>query len=106
MYKIKWKGTNTQQNLWWQEEANTYKDLWDVLEEREIVHYEQYERYLSNITGINPDDLKTDEEYYKWIESYDLSEEEWKDLIKSCDGNAYYQWFYEWNEEIKEYEEV
>lgn len=112
MYKIKWKGCNTAQNIWWNKKANSYKELWDLLLIRNLVHDDKYEKCLLDKYEVNESDFYDtdgeylDDKYNEFMTTHELEEDEYKELIKSCDGNAYYQWFWEWNEELCDYVEV
>lgn len=111
MLKIKWVGRNTAMNIKWEAEADSYRDLWYELLEKRVVHDDEYDRYVFNKEGVTEDDFKIDndwdtDKYDEFMSDVMLDEDEWKDLIESCDGNAYYQYFYEFNEETQKYEEV
>lgn len=112
MRKIKWSGCNTSKNIWWNKKADSYKELWDLLLIRNLVHNEDYDKYLFYKYGVTESDFYDtdgewlDDKYFEFVNTHWLEEDEYKELIKSCDGNAYYQWFWEWNEELSDYVEV
>lgn len=112
MRKIKWRGCNTAQNIWWNKKADSYKELWDLLLIRNLVCDEDYVEYLFNKYKVaecdfyDTDGEWLEDKYNEFMNKHWLEEDEYKELIKSCDGNAYYQWFWEWNEELSDYVEV
>ena len=106
---IKWRGQNTQRNITWTEEANTYKELYYKLIDKNIISVEDYfpdEEYRLNKVGLRSRDFDGDiaEEYkydfQEWYEDVtkdvpEITEEEYSLIIKGEKGNAYYQEFEE-----------
>lgn len=110
MYMIKWHGKNTWGNIHWYEEANTYKELYFKLIDRDIISTVDYfpdEEYMLNKVGLSTNSFDNDavaEEYeydfMNWFNDVtagvpDLTEEEYRAIIKEQKGNAYYQEFEE-----------
>ena len=109
LYKIKWVGKNTSMNITWTEYADTYKELFNILIDKNMIHYENYERYIYNKYNVCEEDFYNEdgnfmENKYNELMEKVITEEEYKELIYISNGNAYYQTFYEWNEDTKEYE--
>lgn len=87
--KIKWTGSNTERNQHWKAEANTYRELFNLLENEGITHWEDLENLQLKNAGVKEDDL-TQAELDEIINA-DITEEEYKGLILASDGVAYYQ---------------
>ena len=81
---IKWTGTDTAKRVKWEAEAETYKELAEKLNERDLIpslYDEQGQAWLEQWhTTIDP------EEAYET-----MTEDDWKGFISDSNGMAYYQ---------------
>ena len=81
---IKWTGTDTAKRVTWNEEAETYKELADKLQERGLIsglYDEMGQAWLERwYTTSDP------EEAYET-----MTEEDWAEFIGDSKGMAYYQ---------------
>lgn len=106
---IKWTGKNTACNIFYKSSGKTYKDLYDNIVskyEDKIIGSHAYNYKLAEINGYDADEIinfMCDEilDYDKFEELdertdlKELSEEDYKNIISSSTGNAYYQDFEE-----------
>lgn len=112
---IKWKGQNTQKNITWKEEADSYRELYFKLIDRDIISVVDYfpdEEYMLNKVGLSTNSFDNDDlaelydyDFMNWYNEVtkgidDLTEDEYKMIIRDQRGDAYYQEFEEINEYI------
>ena len=87
---IKWIGTDTSRFTKWNEEAETYLELFNKLVERDLVH---------NYTDLEGDtfnellNYSTELDFDSLLEI--LTDDQIKSIILANQGNAYYQGFKE-----------
>ena len=83
---IKWTGTDTAKRVKWEAEAETYKELAEKLNDRDLIpslYDEEGQAWLERwYTTSNP------EEAYE-----SMTEEDWATFIRDSNGMAYYQEF-------------
>ena len=81
---IKWTGTDTAKRVKWEAEAETYKELAEKLNDRDLIpslYDEDGQAWLERwYTTSNP------EEAYE-----SMTEEDWATFIRDSNGMAYYQ---------------
>lgn len=105
MKKIKWVGRNTARNIKWEAFGNSYREIWEDLVNRNVMHYEDLENYLYKLNGIDETFFEDEDgewnidKWTNWKPEEDMNEERYRDLIEKSDGNAYYQEFYHWDDE-------
>ena len=107
---IKWRGQNTFKNVTWNAEADSYKELYFELIDRDIISIEDGypdEIFLLDKVGLKMADFdeheeEYDYEYQAWFEKVtdglELTEDDYKYIISQEKGNAYYQEFEEVDE--------
>ncbi len=88
---LKFEGWDTRRLYHWVAYADSYFELWNELCNGEVMHWDDLESYQAEKGNINIDDYEDEEEYFNVVENVDMSEEDYKALISSCDSNAYYQ---------------
>lgn len=102
---IKWIGTDTSRFTKWNEEAETYLELFNKLVERDLVHNytdlegDTFNELLNYSTEL--EELNKNEDYDS-IREFDfdslleiLTDDQIKSIILANQGNAYYQGFKE-----------
>lgn len=102
---IKWVGTDTSRFVKWNEEAETYLELFNKLVGRELVHQctdlegDTFNELLNYSTEL--EELNKNEDY-EAIYQFDfdsllesLTDDQIKSIILANQGNAYYQGFKE-----------
>lgn len=102
---IYWKGKSTNGVLKWEYEADSFKELFDLLMKKEIINdpdYDVYDRAVLEKYNKTEDDPEFEDEngYFDYdkvgdfVESKpDLTDQELWLLISEQNGNAYYQTF-------------
>lgn len=104
MSTIYWSGKSTNGVLKWKYEADSFKELFDLLMEKEIINnpdYDVYDRAVLNKCNKTEDDPEFEDEdgyldYEKvsdFVEGKPLTDQELWFLISEQNGNAYYQTF-------------
>lgn len=104
MSTIYWKGKSTNGVLKWKYEADSFKELFDLLMEKEIINdpdYDVYDRAVLNKYNKTEYDPEFEDEdgyldYDKisvFVEGKPLTDQELWLLISEQNGNAYYQTF-------------
>lgn len=99
---LKFVGWNTQRNIKYKAKGNTPLQLYDELVNKDIIstiNGNPYDYAIMKKYGKSEEDFLDDDDeydwelYYKWYSSgkYDLTDDEILELIKECNGNAYYQ---------------
>ena len=102
---IKWVGTDTSRFIKWNEEAETYLELFNKLVKRGLVHnysdlegdtFNELLNYSNELQELNnSDDIEAvyQFDYDALLES--LTDDQIKSIILANQGNAYYQGFKE-----------
>ena len=97
---IRWAGKDTQGMHTWIAYGKSYKDIWDATVQSDVNHYEDWENYILNKLGRSQDEFWDEDgicfdsdSYDNLICSYSMDDDEYRDLIDSCKGNAYYSTF-------------
>ena len=104
MSTIYWSGKSTNGVLKWKYEADSFKELFDLLMEKEIINdpdYDVYDRAVLNKYRKTEDAPEFEDEdgyldYDKisdFVEGNPLTDQELWLLISEQNGNAYYQTF-------------
>ncbi len=107
---IKWIGYTTDKRTKYLEEAESYKELFETLIDKEIFSPYWTNEYQTGIQVAQLSDVlesiydridEGDEEAIAALENFDfdeeifskLSDKDWEMLFRSCNGQAYYQEF-------------
>lgn len=96
--RIRWDGYDTRKMFHWYAYGNTFEEIWDTTVNAGINDWEDWETYVLGKKGMTQEDFYDEEdnfleeEYYNAL-IYDMSDEEYRDLICSCKGKAYYSNF-------------
>lgn len=98
--KIKWIGKDTSGRFTWVAYGNTYKDIWDETVEHDVNHWDYEFDYVMEQLGKTEDDYmvygelddeKQMSDYYDY--KANMSDEEYKEMLETSKGNAYYTEF-------------
>lgn len=104
--KIKWIGKDTSGKFTWVAYGDTYKEIWDETVDHDVNHWDYEFDYVMEQLGKTEDDYminggfneeKQMIDYYNYKET--MSDEEYKDMLESSKGNAYYTEFEYRNDE-------
>lgn len=105
--RIRWDGFDTARSHHWIAYGNTLEEIWNVTVKFGINHYEDEEAYILNKIGKDVNDYWTEDDdylevaYYADMASVNMNDDDYFNLLKQCDANAYYSTI-----TIKEYPEV
>lgn len=98
--------TDTARRTWKHETGRTWSKIYQTLCDKGVMHYESYERYICDCIGLDYELLGIDKEgeyndnlYYNQIESYNIEDNEYIDIMSEDIGNAYYQYYYDSTED-------
>lgn len=100
--EIKFVGTNTSKTVWWSYEGESFQEIYDRLVADGIINfYDRYEPILVDYANEHGLDLEDEEQFFEAYENaFDLLPDgEYRSYIEQENGNAYYQWFYCWDDE-------
>lgn len=98
-YLIRWDGYDTSRLNHWVAFGNSYEEIWRVTVDKEVNHFEDEESYMLSKIGKKSEDYWTEdgdyleEKFYNDTSDIDMTDEDYHDLIKQCNGNAYYSEF-------------
>lgn len=101
MKRIKFVGTNTAKNIWWKYEGDSFQEIYDQLVADDVISfYDEYEPIVKDYAEEHGLDLDDEDQFLQAYENaFDfLPDEDYRKYIEQEDGNAYYQWFYEWTD--------
>ena len=120
MSKIYWTGRSTN-GLWKRSEsADSFSELYEKCIDNDTIStydYEPYDRLLLEKNGKTEDDFLDSDGYYdytlfeNWLFSNEckfknLTDIEIKQLIREQDGNAYYQIFQYYDDDLEDYVDI
>lgn len=104
--KIKWIGKDTSGKFTLVAYGDTYKEIWDTTVDHDVNHWDYEFDYVMERLGKTENDYMVDGEldeekqmndYYDYKSS--MTDEEYKDMLESSQGNAYYTEFEYRNDE-------
>lgn len=88
---IIWAGEDTQRRWHMHYSADSWKELFHILEDKNIVHGDAIYDYLDENDRVeHTDDEEHDNEQYSYAIA-DMDDEDWRDCVLSSGGNAFYQ---------------
>lgn len=96
---IRWTGRDTRGLFRWVAYGRTYEDIWLTTIRERVNHSDDEDAFRLNRMGktladFDDADGETDYEAYEdAIWSVNMTDEDYKELLISCKGNAYYQTF-------------
>lgn len=99
---IRWTGRDTRGLFRWIAYGDSYEAIWNATLNRVNVSDDEEEFRLARI-GKTIDDFLDEngdimgDEYWLAVWSVNMTDEDYKELLISCKGNAYYQTFEHWN---------
>ena len=109
---IKWVGQDTSFKFTWTAYGETYKEIWDETVEHGINHWDTEFDYVMNQLGKTDEDYMVDgeldedrqmDDYYEY-KIHEMTDEEYRYLLETSKGNAYYSNFKFRNAETGEFE--
>ena len=94
--KIRWDGWDTSRRWHWVAFGKSYEDIWNATVEANVNHLETFEDFVLKKIGKKQSDYWTEEgdyledEFDNDVYGYNMSDADYKELILSSKGNAYY----------------